>query len=314
MNATSSTAGAWRPTPATADDEPERGGERVAGRRRGDADDDARDEAERVLLEALVVDGRGGPVRRHRAHGRACSPVSSTSSTYGGWRLLRRAMRRPDVLVLGGGGVLGEAWLRALLAGLEAESGWDLREVEHFVGTSAGSIVAAALAAGPAAGDDRRRGGGVGGGDGCAAGRRRACAAHARAGGDARGAARARRRVGALAPGGAALRATAAARPAATPGREIPRLRAALDAARRAVRRTAARHGGRPAQRPARDLRRPGRAGRRASTEAVLASCAVPWVFRPQADRRARVRGRRRVERGQPRRRAGAARAPRCSA
>jgi SAM-dependent methyltransferase len=28
-------------------------------------------------------------------------------------------MRRPDVLVLGGGGTLGEAWLRALLAGLE---------------------------------------------------------------------------------------------------------------------------------------------------------------------------------------------------
>jgi NTE family protein len=55
---------------------------------------------------------------------------------------------RPDVLVLGGGGVLGEAWLRACLAGLEAETGWDLRACDAFVGTSAGSIVAATLAAG----------------------------------------------------------------------------------------------------------------------------------------------------------------------
>ena len=50
--------------------------------------------------------------------------------------------------MLGGGGVLGEAWLRALLAGLEAAHGWDLRECDAFVGTSAGSIVAAVLAAG----------------------------------------------------------------------------------------------------------------------------------------------------------------------
>ena len=57
-------------------------------------------------------------------------------------------MNRPDVLVLGGGGVLGEAWLRSALAGLEAASGWDLRECDAFVGTSAGSIVAAVLAAG----------------------------------------------------------------------------------------------------------------------------------------------------------------------
>ena len=57
-------------------------------------------------------------------------------------------MRRPDVLVLGGGGTLGEAWLRSLLAGLEAGSGWDLRECSAFVGTSAGSIVSAVLAAG----------------------------------------------------------------------------------------------------------------------------------------------------------------------
>ena len=58
------------------------------------------------------------------------------------------SMRRPDQLVLGGGGTLGEAWLRSLLAGLEDETGWDLRECDAFVGTSAGSIVAAVLAAG----------------------------------------------------------------------------------------------------------------------------------------------------------------------
>ncbi|HEU0316076.1 MAG TPA: patatin-like phospholipase family protein, partial [Solirubrobacteraceae bacterium] len=55
---------------------------------------------------------------------------------------------RPDVLVLGAGGTLGEAWMTGLLAGLEEATGLDLREVESFVGTSAGAIVAARLAAG----------------------------------------------------------------------------------------------------------------------------------------------------------------------
>jgi NTE family protein len=59
-----------------------------------------------------------------------------------------RSFGRPDVLVLGGGGILGEAWMLAVLAGLEQETGLDLRECEAFVGTSAGSIVAATLAAG----------------------------------------------------------------------------------------------------------------------------------------------------------------------
>jgi NTE family protein len=54
----------------------------------------------------------------------------------------------PDVLVLGGGGILGEAWMSAVLAGLEDETGFDSRECEGYVGTSAGSIVAAALVAG----------------------------------------------------------------------------------------------------------------------------------------------------------------------
>jgi NTE family protein len=55
---------------------------------------------------------------------------------------------RPDILVLGGGGVLGEAWMTGLLAGFEDGSGLKLRNCGAFVGTSAGSIVAARLAAG----------------------------------------------------------------------------------------------------------------------------------------------------------------------
>ncbi len=54
----------------------------------------------------------------------------------------------PQVLVLGGGGILGEAWMTAVLAGLEEASGFEPRECEGFVGTSAGAIVATALSAG----------------------------------------------------------------------------------------------------------------------------------------------------------------------
>jgi NTE family protein len=57
-------------------------------------------------------------------------------------------MRPPEVLVLGGGGLLGEVWMNAVLAGLEEADGFDARECASFIGTSAGSIVATALAAG----------------------------------------------------------------------------------------------------------------------------------------------------------------------
>src|SRR6478672_3259067 len=53
----------------------------------------------------------------------------------------------PEVLVLGAGGIVGEAWMGGVLAGLREASGFDARSCEHFVGTSAGSIVAAGLAA-----------------------------------------------------------------------------------------------------------------------------------------------------------------------
>jgi NTE family protein len=61
----------------------------------------------------------------------------------------------PDALVLGGGGTLGEAWMRGVLTGARAAGGADLRRCEYLLGTSAGSIVAATLAAGhePEAGD-----------------------------------------------------------------------------------------------------------------------------------------------------------------
>jgi NTE family protein len=53
-----------------------------------------------------------------------------------------------DVLVLGGGGILGEAWMTAVLAGLADAAGFDARGCDAYVGTSAGSIVGAVLAAG----------------------------------------------------------------------------------------------------------------------------------------------------------------------
>lgn len=54
----------------------------------------------------------------------------------------------PDVLVLGGGGILGEAWMSALLAGLGEDEAFDPLACGSYIGTSAGSIVAAALAGG----------------------------------------------------------------------------------------------------------------------------------------------------------------------
>jgi NTE family protein len=60
--------------------------------------------------------------------------------------------RTPDALVLGGGGILGEAWMSALLAGLEEADGFEARSCRLYLGTSAGSIVAASLAAGLAPG------------------------------------------------------------------------------------------------------------------------------------------------------------------
>ena len=50
--------------------------------------------------------------------------------------------------VLGSGGVLGFAWLLGALAAVEAEAGFDARDSEIAVGTSAGSVAAALLGCG----------------------------------------------------------------------------------------------------------------------------------------------------------------------
>jgi NTE family protein len=61
----------------------------------------------------------------------------------------RRAHRRPRVgIVLGAGGVLGGAWMAGALAALNRVTGWDPREAECLVGTSAGAVFAALIAAG----------------------------------------------------------------------------------------------------------------------------------------------------------------------
>src|SRR4051794_36381802 len=188
----------------------------------------------------------------------------------------------PDVLVLGVGGTLGEAWLRGLLSGLESASGLDFRACEYFVGSSAGSIVAASLAAGrrPRAGGRGARGWG-----GAARGAERAPGLRGRA---ARGAGR---RGGAapaplapvalagVAPAGRAVRA-AALRAVPQTSRSLGRLGAHFDE-------MGASFDGRlriSAVDRARGRRvmfgAPGAPSARVS-QAVLASCAVPWIFSP---------------------------------
>jgi NTE family protein len=60
----------------------------------------------------------------------------------------RREVSFPEVLILGGGGILGEAWMSAVLCGLDDAPGFDSRGCSCYVGTSAGSIVATVLVAG----------------------------------------------------------------------------------------------------------------------------------------------------------------------
>src|SRR5437764_12922955 len=74
--------------------------------------------------------------------------MRTLSHTQSDYPSLNSMLSRPDVLVLGGGGLLGQEWLMGVLAGVEDATGFDLRDCEHFVGTSAGSIVAANLLAG----------------------------------------------------------------------------------------------------------------------------------------------------------------------
>jgi len=51
-------------------------------------------------------------------------------------------------LVLGGGGILGAAWMVGALKAVEEIHGWDPRTADYIVGTSAGSVLTALLGAG----------------------------------------------------------------------------------------------------------------------------------------------------------------------
>jgi len=71
-----------------------------------------------------------------------------------------KCVRDPDIIVLAAGGVLGEAWMNGVLAGL-SDGGVDVESAHAYVGTSAGSIVAARMVSGhgprqpPSAADPR---------------------------------------------------------------------------------------------------------------------------------------------------------------
>ena len=186
----------------------------------------------------------------------------------------------PDVLVLAGGGVLGEAWMTGVLAGIEDATGADLRRVEAFVGTSAGSIVATRLAAGrsPRRPDDAIAD--PPGADGRA--EPSTVRAAVRAAGATAWAATAPAASAALvlgARGGAVARAAVLAR--VSPGSRR------LDRLHEHVEHWGARFDGR-----LRICAVDRRSGRRVVfgapgappaevADAVLASCAIPWVFAP---------------------------------
>jgi NTE family protein len=196
---------------------------------------------------------------------------------------------RPDVLVLGAGGVLGEAWLSGVLAGLEDAARIELNRCDYLLGTSAGAIVAARLAAGlpldrPARCDltsephaDRDPDASPG------------------AGGPLAWTARAAEQVASLAlelgtpavPLAIELATPTAALTRAAVLRTAPRPRESLGDLRRRLDETGVRFDGR--LRVAAVARRSGRRfvfgqpGAPAATvaQAVEASCAVPWLFAP---------------------------------
>ena len=211
---------------------------------------------------------------------------------------------RPDVLVLGAGGVVGEAWLSGVLAGLEDATGIDFRDLDAFVGTSAGSIVSARLAAGgrPRRPDRPDRGYAEdASGDEAAlrGGRHRTISEIKAASGERNGRrwpfagfARDIARIGwsasapivppamaAQAPAGARIRASILAR--------VPDDGRTLDHLHAEIRHSGARFDGR--LRVCVVDRKNGKRivfgapgePRPAVADAVVASCAVPWVFRP---------------------------------
>jgi NTE family protein len=181
----------------------------------------------------------------------------------------------PDVLVLGGGGILGEGWMNGLLAGLEDASEFRFAECRAFVGTSAGSIVAARLVAGR---DLRRPGTRPRAAQGAGPPRARMLREAVRVGWQAT-APLAPLALAAAAPAGAAVRSLALAR--------VPAGRYALTDLHRRVGGWGARFDGR--LRVCTVDRSNGRrvvfgapgAPKASVADAVQASCAIPAVFKP---------------------------------
>jgi NTE family protein len=188
----------------------------------------------------------------------------------------------PDVLVLGGGGVVGEAWMSGVLAGLEDSTGVDFRRCESYVGTSAGAIVSAGLVSGRS---PRRP----------ADGGEAASFPAARTEGLSQTARGAARLAGAYAAAVIAPAASVALAAGAPAGRllrgallsRIPRAGIPLDDLRARVERSGARFDGRLRVTAVdRDSGRrvafgaPG-APHATVADAVVASCAVPWLFAP---------------------------------
>jgi NTE family protein len=184
----------------------------------------------------------------------------------------------PDVLVLGAGGVVGEAWMTGMLAGIEDGAGLDLRDVEALVGTSAGSMVAARLAAGER--PRRPAGGATGAADGLAdPGAADGLLRTAARWGWAATAPLAPVATALATPGGALVRSALLAR-APDSGRRLSRLHAEMEG-------LGTRFDGR-----LRVCAVDKRSGRRvvfgapgaphaSVADAVTASCAIPWVFAP---------------------------------
>src|SRR4051794_15857587 len=232
-------------------------------------------------------DGRDGAIdsRRHYACTLSRTPVAPSLGA------VTEAIRSlPDALVLGAGGTLGEAWLRGVLGGLEAGAGLDFRACEYLLGTSAGSIVAATLASGkrPEAGEAAAQAWGHAAALPEPAGEPDAPARANPLAAVGRRAARLGKKVATplaplalatTAPAGRLARAAVLSR-APRPGRTLDDLRGHLDRL------------GAPFDGRLRVFAVDRASGKRVSfgapdapratvSQAVLASCAVPWLFAP---------------------------------
>ena len=190
----------------------------------------------------------------------------------------------PDTLVLGAGGTLGEAWMRGVITGLEAASGLDFRDCEYVLGTSAGLDRRRHAGVRAPARGRRPRGAGVGRGGGRRDGVRRAGSPRGARGVPVRHGRRPARwrrsrSPGSRRPAGFARSAALSAAPATdapartrSPGTSTRSARSSTAAC--GSRRSIARSGARVL------FGAPG-APTAGVRDAVLASCAVPWLFAP---------------------------------